>query len=289
MEYQLIDFIAGMMLIASKAYQREAPFVSGHCKQIFEMKIRLLVLILLVSQIGYSQSDKLNEEKKMANINNVIALFKQGDIEKISDIINYPLHREYPIPSIESKKEFIQRFSEVFDNALVDKIAYSKIEQWSEVGWRGIMLDNGVLWIDSYKGKITAITSQSDFEKKLKNDSITKEKEALHISLRIFESPIYKIKTKNYLIRIDKLSDYKYRYASWKINEKESSKPDVVLTNGQVEYQGSGGNHVFTFSNNNYVYKVYRNIIGADASPDITLEVEKEGQTILTEGGTLIE
>jgi hypothetical protein len=251
------------------------------------MKFKLLFLILLVSKIGYSQSEKL-DDYKIDNIKNVIALFKQKNIDKISNIISFPLRREYPIPSIKNKNEFRQRFSQVFDKTLVDKIVNSKIKQWSEVGWRGIMLDNGIVWIESYDGKITAVNYQSDFEKKLRIDLIAKEKENLHISLKTFKIPTYKIKTKNYLIRIDELSNYKYRYASWKINKIESSKPDIILNNGELEFQGSGGNHVITFSNGNYTYKVYRNIIGEDNSPDITFEVEKDGKIILTEDGTLI-
>ena len=252
------------------------------------MKLKLLFLILLVSEIGYSQSEKL-DDYKIDNIKNVIALFKQKNIDKISNIISFPLDREYPIPSIKYKKEFRQRFSQVFDKTLVGMIANSKIKQWSEVGWRGIMLDNGIVWIESYDGKISAINYQSAFEKKLKKDLIAKEKENLHISLKTFKNPTYKIKTKNYLIRIDKLSDYKYRYASWKTNKIESSKPDIILNNGELEFDGSGGNHVIAFSNGIYTYKVYRNIMGEDNSPDITFEVEKNGKIILTEDGTLTE
>jgi hypothetical protein len=150
------------------------------------------------------------------------------------------------------------------------------------------MLDDGVVWMGNSDGIITAINYQSDFEKKLKKDLIAKEKENLHISLKYFENPTYKIKTKNYLIRIDELPNYKYRYASWRISEKESSKPNMVLSNGTLEFQGSGGNHIITFINGDYTYKVYRNIIGADNTPDITLEVEKNGKIILTQDGTLI-
>ena len=60
------------------------------------------------------------------------------------------------------------------------------------------------------------------------------------------------------------------------------------MNNGELEFEGSGGNHVITFSNANYTYKVYRNIIGEDNSPHITLEVEKDGKLILTEDGTII-
>lgn len=251
------------------------------------MKFKLLFLLLLVSKISYCQSEKL-DEYKIDNIKNVIALFNQKNIDKISNIINYPLSREYPIPSIKDINDFRKRFNEVFDKTLIDKISNSKIKQWSEVGWRGIMMDNGIVWIESEDGKITAINYQSDFEKKLRNVLIAKEKESLHVSLKTFKRSTYKIKTKNYLIRIDELSNHKYRYASWKSNKIESLKPDIILYNGELEYEGSGGNHVITFSNGNYTYKVYRNIIGEDNSPDITFEVEKDGRVILTEDGTLM-
>lgn len=146
--------------------------------------------------------------------------------------------------------------------------------------WRGV--------IDSDEGKITAVNYQSDFEKKLKKDLINKEKENLHSSLKNYKSPTYKIKTKNYLIRIDELSNKKYRYASWKVNEKEYSKPDIILKNGELDFQGSGGNHVIIFTNRNYTYKIYRNIIGEKNSPDITLEVEKDGRNILSQDETLL-
>lgn len=239
-----------------------------------------------------SQDEKeTNEDLKdyeIDSIKAVIALFKEKDIDRISNKISYPLYRQYPIPRIKDKEELKKRFSEVFDQILIDKIANSKISQWSEVGWRGIMLNNGDLWMANSDGVITTVNYQSDFEKVLRTNLIAKDKENLHVSLKTFQSPIYKIKTNKYLIRIDELTDYKYRYASWKIDEKETSKPDIVLNNGQWEHQGSGGNHVITFVNGIYIYKVYRNIISEDNSPDITLEIEKNGEIILTADGTLI-
>ncbi|MBN8574190.1 MAG: hypothetical protein J0M05_09780 [Candidatus Kapabacteria bacterium] len=239
-----------------------------------------------------SQDEKeTNEDLKdyeIDSIKAVIALFKEKDIDRISNKISYPLYRQYPIPRIKDKEELKKRFSEVFDQILIDKIVNSKISQWSEVGWRGIMLNNGDLWMANSDGVITTVNYQSDFEKVLRTNLIAKDKENLHVSLKTFQSPIYKIKTNKYLIRIDELTDYKYRYASWKIDEKETSKPDIVLNNGQWEHQGSGGNHVITFVNGIYIYKVYRNIISEDNSPDITLEIEKNGEIILTADGTLI-
>lgn len=231
--------------------------------------------------------DTLDDEK-IAHINNVITLFKIGNIDKIANNIHFPLYREYPIPSIKNKKEFKQRFSKVFDTILISKIANSKIEEWSEVGWRGIMLGTGVLWMSNSDDIINAVNYQSDFEKKLRQNLIAKDKQNLHHSLKTFESPIYKIKTKKYLIRIDEVTPWKYRYVSWKIGAKEYSKPDIIINNGELIHEGSGGNHVIKFINGNYTYSVYRNIIGEENTPDITLEIEKNGHVIFSEGGTLI-
>lgn len=239
-------------------------------------------------EVNPEDDDKL-AGYKIDNINNVIALFQQKDIDKIASIIKFPLNREYPIPGIKDEKEFKQRFNDVFDETLINKIAHSKTEQWSEVGWRGIMLDNGIVWIESDEGKIIAVNYQSDFEKKLNADLISKEKDSLHILLKKFERPTYKIKTSNYLIRIDEITNNTYRYASWNITEPESSKPDLILNNGTLEFSGSGGNHDITFLNGDYTYKIYRNIIAEKGAPDITLVVEKDGQEILTEGGMLNE
>ncbi len=234
------------------------------------------------------QEEKLKEDV-IAGINNIIELFNNKDVDKISNIISYPLQREYPIPSIKNKEEFKLRFNEVFDQYLIDKIANSKIEQWSEVGWRGIMLDNGDLWITNSDGIITTVNYQSDIEKKLIIDLIEKDKANLHVSLKIFESPTYRIKTKTSLIRIDEVSENVYRFASWKKNEKESSKPDIIMSNGVLEYDGTGGNHYIIFEDGSTKYKVYRFIMGAEEdTPDVTVEIEKDEKTLLTEDGTLV-
>ena len=235
-------------------------------------------------QEKFDENEKLDVDK-VTYINNVIELFKLKDVEKISNIISFPLDRQYPIPSIKNRIEFIKRFNEVFDQILIDHITKSKIEQWTEVGWRGIMLDDGRVWMANSDGIITDVTYQSEIENKLRNELISKEKEHLHHSLKSFENPICKLKTNTSLIRIDEQTNNKYRYASWKISDEESSKPDIVIKNGQMEFEGSGGNHVITFIKGNYTFKVYRNIIKEENTPDFTHEIEEDGKLILSEEG----
>jgi len=251
------------------------------------MKFSFLIVMLLTYGFGQAQDTEINASKK-AKINTMISLFKQKNFDAISTIINYPLKRENPIPDIKTPKEFKQRSHEVFDQALLDLIAGSKTEQWTEVGWRGIMLDNGTIWIDNDMGKITAINYQSPFEKKLKQTLIQQQKNQVHSSLKQFKNPVYRIRTEKYLIRVDELANGKYRYASWKIGNKENARPDIVLNNGKLDFAGSGGNHVITFTNGDYTYKIYRNIIAEKNASDITLNVEKDNRKILSQPGTLI-
>ena len=251
------------------------------------MKFSFLIVMLLTYGFGQAQDIEINASKK-AKINNIISLFKQKNFDAISAIINYPLKRENPIPAIKNPKEFKRRSHEIFDQTLLNLIASSKTEQWTEVGWRGIMLDNGTVWIDSDEGKITAINYQSPFEKKLKQTLIQQQKDYVHSSLKQFKNPVYTIRTEKYLIRVDELANGKYRYASWKVGNKENAQPDIILNNGKLEFGGSGGNHVITFTNRNYTYKIYRNIIAEKNAPDITLDVEKDNRKILSQRGALI-
>lgn len=224
-----------------------------------------------------------------AGIKGIVALFKEKDIAKISDIIRFPLYREYPIPPIKDKEAFRKRFREIFDDKLINKIVTAQPGQWSEMGWRGIMLDEGSIWLADANGPITAVNYQSDFEKKWRKDLMDRDKEKLHPSLKTFESPTYKIKTKNYLIRIDELKNGTYRYASWKTKgDTVPERPDIILSNGSLKYEGSGGNHTITFTRENYTYRVYRNIIGEENAPDIRITVAQDGRTILKEDGVLI-
>ena len=92
--------------------------------------------------------------------------------------------------------------------------------------------------------------------------------------------------TKNYKIRIDEKADGVYRYAAWKI-KNQKSEPDIIIENGVWEFQGSGGNHTITFENEGYIYIVSINIIGADDTPDATLEILKQDKKIFREDGEI--
>jgi hypothetical protein len=244
----------------------------------------LIAVIIATSTNIFGQDSELKKEQ-IQSIQKLINTFNTSNKIKIADLIYYPLRREYPLKDVKDKNDFIQRFDDIFDKGFLDRLAKSKISDWSEVGWRGIMFDNGTLWIDD-DGKIVTVNYQSPKEKQLLVKAIQVEKNQLPKSLQDFENPSYLIFTKNYKIRIDEKTDGVYKYAAWKI-KNQKSEPDIIIENGVWEFQGSGGNHSITFKNDVYTYIVYINIIGADDTPDATLEVLNQDKTILTEDGKI--
>lgn len=218
----------------------------------------------------------------------LIQLFKINDIDRIVDRIAYPLHRDYPIPAIENKEQMRTRFYEVFDEKLITEIASSNVGDWSTVGWRGIMLDQGIVWLSDDAKSITGINYQSSDEKVIYDKLIETQKAYVHESISRFKRPVLSLITSNYMVRIDEMSDETYRYSSWKLGVKQTEKPDLILTNGVLDFSGSSGNHVYTFTQGKFTYRVYRNLLGEGNYSPVRLEVEKEDKVIINQTGSLL-
>ncbi len=213
----------------------------------------------------------------------VVAAFKAGDKDTIAERVHYPLKRKAPLEAIKNKHMLIARFDEVFDKAFVEKITTSNIRHdWQMMGWRGIMFDSGKLWLD-FDGSIWAVPYESEAEKTRREALIAKQKQRLHESLREFTQPILTWKTKKHLIRIDELAENQYRYAAWDITQTMADEPRIVITNGTLSFDGSGGNHFYTFMNNGYRYVCHVIVLGTEQSPAGQLEVFKNGAQVLSE------
>jgi hypothetical protein len=141
------------------------------------MRYRILILLLFAFNFSFSQNDL--DQNEIENIQKLIKLFQTKNVDGISKIINYPLKREYPIPDVKNEVDFRKRFNQIFDQKIINEISNSKMDQWSEVGWRGIMLNHGDLWIES-DGKIQALNYQSNFEINQKKTLINNDKKRLH-------------------------------------------------------------------------------------------------------------
>jgi hypothetical protein len=250
------------------------------------LKPLILLLFSVLSSISFSEEPTGNSEIHTL-VSPLIAAFKQDDRVFIAQHTRYPLRREKPIAAIENENEFLQRFDQVFDQQLLTKITQSDpAKDWAKLGWRGIMFAHGELWLDS-DGKIIAINYQSKAEKKIAQQLIQTEKSQLHASLVKFDQPILQWKTAKFRVRLDQLENGKVRYAVWPKDKSTAEKPDLVLSNGEYIADGSGGNHLYRFSNGQYIYECYVVVIGFQDSPVGYLRVYKNNKLLLDQ--TVVE
>lgn len=203
-----------------------------------------------------------NHEMDYPAIRQFVYWVETDNRESLSKHVEYPLSRSYPIPDIENAYEFIERHDELFDEKLISMIVNSDLgEDWSGAGWRGVMLKLGIVWLH-YDGELQAINYMSEFEQEKKAKLLEVDRRRLHPSVRKFKHPVFEWKTKSYIIRVDEIDDWAYRYTSWCIDKQLNDKPDIVLYNGGLNHQGSGGNHNYDFKNGKYLYRVDVNKLG---------------------------
>jgi hypothetical protein len=247
---------------------------------------KIVAFIFLCFNLTFVSGQELSV-KNQKIVQNFIETIKTKNKVKISSMVSYPLAREYPISEVKNKNELLKRFDEIFDDKLINLIVKSKINtDWDEMGWRGIMLLNGEVWLNS-TGELIAVNYQSEFEKKKKEELITVQKNSLHESLRNFKCPVCILETSKYRIRIDDMGNEKFRYASWKLQQSMSEKPELVILNGKVEFDGSGGNHSFIFKTGEYIYECGIVEMGEDDAPPAYLSITKGEKEIFSQNAKI--
>lgn len=251
------------------------------------MKLFQSFLIILVCFSPLAKAQDLKPEYQKF-ISKFIQEVKSGDKEAISKHVRYPLNRDYPIPPINNKAEFVKRYNEIFDKVLIEKITKSNpAKDWSEVGWRGIMLNQGDMWID-IDGKIIAINHQSEVEKKQKASLIAAQKKKVNPSISKFKEPIAILETSKFRIRIDDLGNDNYRYASWSIKKKMTDTPDLIIEKGVFFADGTGGNHHYEFKKGNFRYECHFIVMGEKGAPPAMLLIYQSEKEILSQNAKVV-
>lgn len=244
--------------------------------------MRKILLALLGCLVAFSAvAEENTETQKNIVVTKFIEAIKSNEPSKIAKFVEYPLERPHHIPDIQNEADFIKRFEMVFDKDMLDGIANTKPEDWQRVGWRGIMLPPGYFWLDD-RGKLIATNVVTDKEEKYILDWEKADRENLFVNLRQFDKNIYVFKVAKGTGRIDRIKTnekyvYTYRYAFWNAGKNMSDKPDIVIENGDVEYQGSGGNHTYRFKNGAYIYEFDVTYVGSvDYEPYILSVLRNE-------------
>lgn len=247
------------------------------------MKKSLLLLITILASVGcFGQKDAsakvpppppplkttvrfVTPNEWVKGVRRFINAVRKGK-EEVAKLVDYPLIRKYPIPSIDTKEEFLMRYNEIFDDKFVSMIINSdpyNDDGWSQVGDRGTMFKSGALWLDyGYGGnydRLSYVNYMSKAEQDIWDMLLEADKRSLHESVRNFSEPLLKLTTDKFKIRIDILDDGNLRYASWPIDNDTSEKPDLVIEDGKRtwEIQGIGRSSTgdnFYFVNNGLLY-----------------------------------
>lgn len=247
--------------------------------------MKLITAIFFICAIILSSSSHLwsSEESFESTVGNFIKGVTSNDRMFLANLVSYPLQRGAPFASIDNPKQFMEAYEEIIDENIIKMISSSSIStDWSEMGWRGIMFRNGLLWLDE-SGKIIAINYQTETGRRKRAELIEAGKRRLHASLRDFVEPVFEWETGKYRIRVDRISDAVFRYAVWPVKKKSSESPDLVLKNGSVTFDGSGGNHHYDFRSGDFLYRCLVWVIGEKATPPGEVKVYKRNKLVLTQ------
>jgi len=80
------------------------------------MKRAVIVAILVLTVIPFFSQMALSAEPDFAaKVKKFIKTVESNDRNAIANLVNYPLHREVPLSSIDTPTQFLERFDEVLD------------------------------------------------------------------------------------------------------------------------------------------------------------------------------
>lgn len=246
--------------------------------KLIKTTILTCTLILSVSNSLWSADPSFNNTVKK-----FIKIVAQSDRKVLANSVSYPLARKVPLSSIDNPKQFLEAFDEIFDENIIKSISTSNVStDWAEMGWRGIMFQNGSLWLDA-EGKITAIDYETEKGKRKRAELIEADKQKLHYSLRNFVEPVLEWETAKYRIRIDQIDNGYFRYAAWPVQKKSSEKPDLILKNGTKTCDGTGGNHSYDFKSGEVLYKCFVWVLGEEDTSLGEINVYKHKKLVLSQ------
>lgn len=252
--------------------------------------IFLLSILLFIIFPGLVKSQSIKENI----INPFINAVKENNLKKIADLFVYPISRPSPIPDICSKEELLEKYEIRIDEELKQRIINP--DNWEVMGSKGIMLDNGSIWLDNDGYIITKLYVPTSKEKENIKNLIQKDKDTLYPSLQNFERNILFFKTEKGFGRIDLLprvtknitEEEKYQYAFWNNGKEISDQPDIILKNGFMTGEGNPGsertgrNERYIFKSGTYTYSFNLNNIARNDMNYRELNIYKNNELIVS-------
>jgi len=92
-------------------------------------------------------------------LSDMMTVIAKQNKNKVAQYISYPFYRPYPIRHIRNRQEFVRQYDYIIGEDCRTRMAHAIPEEWTQVGWRGYMIDNGLAWGDGDGAGIWRITS----------------------------------------------------------------------------------------------------------------------------------
>lgn len=181
------------------------------------------------------------------SVQSIINSFKSKDKEAIMNHMSFPeaiIEHNTESFIIKDRNEMVEYWDLIFDEPFVEAVGNSTFENWGQVGWRGVMYENGDIWTGK-DGKII-LNYVSAKGKDLVRRLDMKYRKNIHPSVSSYERNMIDAKTGEYRLRIDRLSD-DVRLSIWLSKDNINKKPFKVIYNGKEHRMGSGGYYGATF------------------------------------------
>lgn len=219
----------------------------------------LTVLFLLgLSTFCNGQTANGITKERLRQLDTLVDLIKHDRIQELADRAKYPIKRPNPIPDLKTKEQFILYYPVLFDSIFKENLTTATFNDSNTIDrYNGFGLLNGDLWL-SDDGGIMTINYNSPQELGLQRKLHLETENKIHPSIADWKENILVCQTDRYLIRIDQLDNNGLRYISWNKPKRFTDKPDLILFDGETEFQGSMGGVTYTFENGKWTYEIDR-------------------------------
>lgn len=240
------------------------------------IKKSIFVLLLFVSFNGLAKD--LTDAQKKA-ISTFISLVDNRDWIGISETISYPFKRTHPLEDIGTKEDFLSKQNELFDDSLINLITNSHPDSnWHVIGTKGLRFMKGEVWLDN-TGALIGVEYQTEMTKSMESEMIRADREALPVFLQEYDRPVLTMDAGKWVIRIDLVKGMSYRFVGWIQGNRNPNRDAVeIIFNGFLEYQGAGGNHTYTFTNDLGTFVCYINETREEGQPEGELVLFRDGK-----------
>ena len=225
--------------------------------------------------LGYPAPQDIKEDPKILeisgtkkNIPDIVKAIVNKDPVVLSQLTAFPIERVYPLKSIETPEQLEEYFDTLFDDAFIEELKKSSLDDWHSAGWRGYTYGNGKIWVYDY---LIGVTYSSAKEQALLRELIDIDKESTSLDMEKWTPcDCFTEVSGAFIVRLDKSDEDMFRLSIFNRGTSLSAMPDVIMY-GTETIEGSMANRFFEFSSEDKKSSISFILCAYDDS-DISLE-----------------